>query len=630
MIRRGSGRTPPFILVGLVLIVLILGFNYWTLSSQNADLQQEVEKLQAELKISAMKQEQSETKNAALQETVHEMDSISANLKKKLEEEKDVLKSKDHDNQKKEYEITSLKNKLVKLQEHIDTITQQLEDHEAELSKAKETNIHLATERDDAVEAIAEKDALINTLKRQLEQEKSRSSALQYSVDSLKKKVTQTFGELTACQDKFSDIETLAKSLKAKEQKEKSRNGILKTNVDTLNIKLANTVAELTECQDSVSKLKASTVAHETEHVKAQDEIAAAEHEKLAIVQPKIVPGPMNLPSVEYKEPYLGPGQLGYVSRRAVHTRDWGMHGITFHRDIPIIPRDPPNAPRSKPRFSVADMANEPAALSQNGANIGHDNAAVDTLVAPQPINHGNSNDVNLHVDQGNPQIQAPGPAVVEQPAVKNRPVIEPMIPGNVDGQDPQKDVLAPPPQHQEDSNVMNAKSDGNVSELDKHIREAETQLRDEEIQNDRYRAFQDQMKPSKVQKHKEKVVSLIGKYHRQTEDIRGKTHTLKRIDEPQVQHKYDDADHNNAQEQIDEPQAQHEHDDMAQNNAQEQIDEPQAPHEEQDDNAHNNAQEQIDEPQTRHEAQDENHNNAQEQIDVPEISQANGHPGHE
>ncbi|XP_053638740.1 restin homolog isoform X3 [Cherax quadricarinatus] len=620
MIRRGSGRTPPFILVGLVLIVLILGFNYWTLSSQNADLQQEVEKLQAELKISAMKQEQSETKNAALQETVHEMDSISANLKKKLEEEKDVLKSKDHDNQKKEYEITSLKNKLVKLQEHIDTITQQLEDHEAELSKAKETNIHLATERDDAVEAIAEKDALINTLKRQLEQEKSRSSALQYSVDSLKKKVTQTFGELTACQDKFSDIETLAKSLKAKEQK-------------------------------------------------AQDEIAAAEHEKLAIVQPKIVPGPMNLPSVEYKEPYLGPGQLGYVSRRAVHTRDWGMHGITFHRDIPIIPRDPPNAPRSKPRFSVADMANEPAALSQNGANIGHDNAAVDTLVAPQPINHGNSNDVNLHVDQGNPQIQAPakiyngaaplpefhglakpryglvtraqvlqhprvkpvqGPAVVEQPAVKNRPVIEPMIPGNVDGQDPQKDVLAPPPQHQEDSNVMNAKSDGNVSELDKHIREAETQLRDEEIQNDRYRAFQDQMKPSKVQKHKEKVVSLIGKYHRQTEDIRGKTHTLKRIDEPQVQHKYDDADHNNAQEQIDEPQAQHEHDDMAQNNAQEQIDEPQAPHEEQDDNAHNNAQEQIDEPQTRHEAQDENHNNAQEQIDVPEISQANGHPGHE
>lgn len=39
-----------------------------------------------------------------------------------------------------------------------------------ELSKAKETNTHLASERDDAVEAIAEKDTLINTLKRQLEQ----------------------------------------------------------------------------------------------------------------------------------------------------------------------------------------------------------------------------------------------------------------------------------------------------------------------------------------------------------------------------------------------------------------------------------------------------------------------------
>lgn len=52
-------------------------------------------------------------------------------------------------------------------------------------------------------------------------------------------------------------------------------------------------------------------------------------------------------------EPYLGPGQLGYVPRGAVRTVDKGLQGITFHRDLPILPRDPADAPRAKPRFSV-------------------------------------------------------------------------------------------------------------------------------------------------------------------------------------------------------------------------------------------------------------------------------------
>ncbi|XP_045606181.1 golgin subfamily A member 4 isoform X4 [Procambarus clarkii] len=623
MIRRGSGRTPPFILVGLVLIVLILGFNYWTLTSQNADLQQEVEKLQAEVKISAMKQEQSENKNAALQETVHEMDSISAKLKKKLQEEGDILKTKDQDNQKKEYEITSLKNKIVKLQEHIDTITQQLEDHETELSKAKETNVHLATERDDAVEAIAEKDALINTLKRQLEQEKSRSNALQYSVGDLNKKVSQIFGDLAECQDKFSELETLAKTLKTKEQK-------------------------------------------------AEEEVAAVRREKLSMAQPNIVPGAMNLPNIEKKAPYFGPGQLGYVSRGAVHTRDMGLHGITFHRELPILPRDPPNAHRSKPRFSVADLAKEPSAASQNAGNIVQDIAAQNILVASQPVNHANPSDGNLQSvgsqrnhNEGNPQLQAPakkysaaapemklhslarpryalvtqahvlqhprvkpvqGPAVVEQPVVahNNRPIAAPINPGNVNGQDPHNDVLAPPPQHHEDSNVMNTKGQENIMELNKHLRETENKLFVEEVQNARYHEFQDgkeSLRLFKDGKHQEKVVSQISKYHQQHhQDSKGTNHALKRINEPEVQHK-DDTDHNDAQEQIDEPQAREEQDDTAHNNAQEQIDEPQA-REEQDDTAHNNAQEQIDEPQAQHEQEDENHNNGQEQLDVPEISQ--------
>lgn len=50
-------------------------------------------------------------------------------------------------------------------------------------------------------------------------QEKSRSSTLQYSVDDLQKKLTQTYGDLTECEDKVAEIETSLKAQVAKEVK---------------------------------------------------------------------------------------------------------------------------------------------------------------------------------------------------------------------------------------------------------------------------------------------------------------------------------------------------------------------------------------------------------------------------
>ncbi|KAG0717244.1 hypothetical protein GWK47_054849 [Chionoecetes opilio] len=70
-----------------------------------------------------LKLDQSEKKNAALQETVHEMDEIADKLKKRVEEEKDAIKTRDREGQKKDYEITLLKNKIVTLQEQIGEAT---------------------------------------------------------------------------------------------------------------------------------------------------------------------------------------------------------------------------------------------------------------------------------------------------------------------------------------------------------------------------------------------------------------------------------------------------------------------------------------------------------------------------
>ncbi|XP_063883847.1 protein GOLM2-like isoform X9 [Scylla paramamosain] len=390
MIRRGGGRAPPVILIGLLVVLVILGFNYWLLSSQNADLQQELEKLQAEVKISAVKQDQSEKKNAALQETVHEMDEIADKLKKRVQEEEDAIKTRDQDGQKKDYEITSLKNKIVVLQEQINTVKQQVEEQEVELAKARETNTRLVTERDAAVEAVGEKDTQINALKIQLEQEKTVKGTLQYSISDLKKKVTQTFGDLS-------------------------------------------------ECQDKVAELEGKNKGHEEQNQKVQEELAAHQREQAAVVVPEAVPGAMNIPGIDKKEAYFGPGQLGYVPRAAVRTLDKGLQGINFHRGLPILPRDPPGAPRPKPRFSVgAGGQNAPP----GGQGVVPQPPAAEVKAAPV-------------AELQKPLIQPAGPGVVERPAAPvdaNNQALAP--PANVVQQDPHNEVLAPPPAQGQEQKV--------------------------------------------------------------------------------------------------------------------------------------------------------------------------------
>ncbi|XP_063883807.1 protein GOLM2-like isoform X5 [Scylla paramamosain] len=430
MIRRGGGRAPPVILIGLLVVLVILGFNYWLLSSQNADLQQELEKLQAEVKISAVKQDQSEKKNAALQETVHEMDEIADKLKKRVQEEEDAIKTRDQDGQKKDYEITSLKNKIVVLQEQINTVKQQVEEQEVELAKARETNTRLVTERDAAVEAVGEKDTQINALKIQLEQEKTVKGTLQYSISDLKKKVTQTFGDLS-------------------------------------------------ECQDKVAELEGKNKGHEEQNQKVQEELAAHQREQAAVVVPEAVPGAMNIPGIDKKEAYFGPGQLGYVPRAAVRTLDKGLQGINFHRGLPILPRDPPGAPRPKPRFSVgAGGQNAPP----GGQGVVPQPPAAEVKAAPvaelqKPLIQPAVGQY-LHPIAGHQHYQAlakpryalpqemrflphprldpiAGPGVVERPAAPvdaNNQALAP--PANVVQQDPHNEVLAPPPAQGQEQKV--------------------------------------------------------------------------------------------------------------------------------------------------------------------------------
>ncbi|XP_042878889.1 uncharacterized protein LOC122257585 isoform X14 [Penaeus japonicus] len=485
MLRRGTGRTPPFILVGLVLVVLILAFNYWTLSSQNADLQQEIEKIQAEVKISAVKQEQSEKKNAALGETVHEMEELSGKLKQKLKEEDDALSKADKANREKNYEITSLKNQVAKFEEQILSLTQQVEEREVELSKAKEANTHLASERDDAVEAIAEKDTLINTLKRQLEQVTVKRSHLTLSLATCNSELVGLKKECEESQraaDDLADIivqtkrdvqlEFESKLSQAKEQlaEEKSRSSTLQYSVDDLQKKLTQTYGDLTECEDKVAEIETSLKAQVAKEVKAQNEVAAVRREKMAVAKPEMVPGGMNLPGIQHKENEQDTGVLANPQAIApqhivenhgnAHGAAGGILGLPEFRALPL-------PAQRRGMFTRSHMAPPPrvvpvpgpAVMERPAPPVANNNMPIQP---PEGV-EGDGNHNNL---LGNNN----GPAVVERPnpPVGNVPIQAPEHPPEGDGQPAVNDVLAPPPQHLDGlkANDSNAEDAANLLKL--------------------------------------------------------------------------------------------------------------------------------------------------------------------
>jgi type VI protein secretion system component VasF len=49
--RGVYGRCPPFLVAGLLVVCIILTFNWWSLSSQNYDLIKQIEELSEQLKI---------------------------------------------------------------------------------------------------------------------------------------------------------------------------------------------------------------------------------------------------------------------------------------------------------------------------------------------------------------------------------------------------------------------------------------------------------------------------------------------------------------------------------------------------------------------------------------------------
>ena len=102
------GRGPSFILVGLVVIVIILFYSYWGVSSKNNKLLRDVSVLQDRLRVLAARKLTSDKKTSALSTQLTQ-----------LQEEKEkiggLLKAKDADLGEVRNQVEQKENELVKL-----------------------------------------------------------------------------------------------------------------------------------------------------------------------------------------------------------------------------------------------------------------------------------------------------------------------------------------------------------------------------------------------------------------------------------------------------------------------------------------------------------------------------------
>lgn len=97
--RHGS-RAPPFLIVGLLVVIAILGYNYWNLESTNAVLQADLNDVQYKFRDCVLKKGAAEKYNEALKRRVQEKETeLDIERSRVARQEKDLasLQSELHD-----------------------------------------------------------------------------------------------------------------------------------------------------------------------------------------------------------------------------------------------------------------------------------------------------------------------------------------------------------------------------------------------------------------------------------------------------------------------------------------------------------------------------------------------------
>lgn len=121
-LRPGFSRSPPFLLIGLIITAGISAFNYWNLSAQYSDLVKEITELQEHIQIVTLKRETAEKHVDALQQRLSESGDQLGRLKVEIDKRKQQERKKDEELQRLHTELGRASELLRKQNESLNEL----------------------------------------------------------------------------------------------------------------------------------------------------------------------------------------------------------------------------------------------------------------------------------------------------------------------------------------------------------------------------------------------------------------------------------------------------------------------------------------------------------------------------
>jgi chromosome segregation ATPase len=97
---NSGGKSPPFVVIGLLVVIAILAFNYWSLSSKNNLLSMDVEEVGMKYRSTQAKKIDVEKRNAELSSLLAEAQKYKIELSEKTMKLQDAAQKENELNSK--------------------------------------------------------------------------------------------------------------------------------------------------------------------------------------------------------------------------------------------------------------------------------------------------------------------------------------------------------------------------------------------------------------------------------------------------------------------------------------------------------------------------------------------------
>ncbi|KAI1904332.1 hypothetical protein AGOR_G00004570 [Albula goreensis] len=147
--RRG-GRLPSFILIALMVVILILSFNYWAVSNKHSRLLDELAEVQTQVKRTDAARSRLEKRNSELmvqvdthRKQIDQKDGDYSTLEGKLQTREAQIKKCSDEKMKLQSDVTAQMSEIQQLKEQLKELRQEFLKQEEQLREVRRNSTHL-------------------------------------------------------------------------------------------------------------------------------------------------------------------------------------------------------------------------------------------------------------------------------------------------------------------------------------------------------------------------------------------------------------------------------------------------------------------------------------------------------